>query len=216
MKFQKTIIGSVAVLLIAIGGGVAFNNLSDNNTDKADTLPVSSDNLMKRIAENDSYQKAKQNHKVQKNDDTYDNVADQNGDDVNKHPIYKPITRDYLGNWYKGQNAKMIIQNSMFMADHPSDPVAGMPPLNMERYGKTNAIFIRSVYKINTYWPAKVIYNGQTYKTMITSNAPKFNHFKFYTSVKTKSPIPDYVSKQSHVDLVGKNEINLDQLNNEQ
>ncbi|TPR26177.1 hypothetical protein DY120_00325 [Apilactobacillus micheneri] len=213
MKFQKTILGTVAVLIIAVGGGVAFNNFS-NHTDKADTLTNTSNNLMKRISENDQYQKSLKNHK--KKTDSYDNAATQSGNDVNKKPVYKPITKDYLGNWYKGLNAKMIIQNNMFMADHPTDPVAGMPPLNMERYGKTNAIFIRSVYKINTYWPATITYNGQKYKAIITSNAKQFNHFKFYTAVKTAKPIPDYVSKNSHVDLVGKKAINLDQLRTEE
>ncbi|GAA6115285.1 hypothetical protein AKFMO35_03140 [Apilactobacillus kunkeei] len=128
-------------------------------------------------------------------------------------PIYKPITHDFYGNWYYGNQAKIQVGDYIFRGDHPTDPVSGPGPLVMERYRTTNAVYIRSLYEINTYWPATLKVNGdESYNVMVTSNADKFNDFKIYTSVPTKQPIKEYIFKQSHPELVDKKFISTDEL----
>ncbi|GAA6117766.1 hypothetical protein NRIC0776_13440 [Apilactobacillus kunkeei] len=128
-------------------------------------------------------------------------------------PIYKPITHDFYGNWYYGNQAKIQVGDYIFRGDHPTDPVSGPGPLVMERYRTTNAVYIRSLYEINTYWPATLKVNGdESYNVMVTSNADKFTDFKIYTSVPTKQPIKEYVFKQSHPELVDKKFISTDEL----
>ncbi len=129
------------------------------------------------------------------------------------NPVYKPITHDFYGNWYYGNQVKIQVGDYIFRGDHPTDPVSGPGPLVMERYRTTNAVYIRSLYEINTYWPATLKVNGdESYNVMVTSNADKFNDFKIYTSVPTKKPIKEYVFKQSHPELVDKKFISTDEL----
>lgn len=127
---------------------------------------------------------------------------------------FKPITPDFYGNWYYGNQPKIVVQDYLFRGDHPTDPVSGPGPLVMQRYGNTNAVYIRSLYAMNTYWPATLKVNDQqSYSVMVTSNAKKFNDFKIYTSVPTAQPIKEFVYANSHPELVDNHNLSMDQLN---
>lgn len=212
MKNKKTIITVVAAVIVIILAIVAFTAYhhtdSNSKTVKQNNSATSTSSSSSIISSSSSSMSSSSSQKKAKKDNTQKTKTN-----INPNPVYKPITSNYYGNWYYGQVAKIVVQPDLFRGDHPTDPVSGKGPLVMERYGKTDAVYIESLYKINTYWPAVLKVNGdESYNVMVTSNASQFNDFKIYTSVPTKNPIKEYTFKQSHPELVDKHYISTDEL----
>lgn len=211
MKNKKTIITVVAaviVIILAIVAFTAYHHTDSNSKTAKQNNSATSTSSSSIISSSSSSMSSSSSQKKAKKDNTQNTKTN-----VNPNPVYKPITSNYYGNWYYGQVAKIVVQPDLFRGDHPTDPVSGKGPLVMERYGKTDAVYIESLYKINTYWPAVLKVNGdESYNVMVTSNASQFNDFKIYTSVPTKNPIKEYTFKQSHPELVDKHYISTDEL----
>lgn len=211
MKNKKTIITVVAaviVIILAIVAFTAYHHTDSNSKTAKQNNSATSTSSSSIISSSSSSMSSSSSQKKAKKDNTQKTKTN-----INPNPVYKPITSNYYGNWYYGQVAKIVVQPDLFRGDHPTDPVSGQGPLVMERYGKTDAVYIESLYKINTYWPAVLKVNGdESYNVMVTSNASQFNDFKIYTSVPTKNPIKEYTFKQSHPELVDKHYISTDEL----
>lgn len=211
MKNKKTIITVVAaviVIILAIVAFTAYHHTDSNSKTAKQNNSSTSTSSSSIISSSSSSMSSSSSQKKAKKDNTQKTKTN-----INPNPVYKPITSNYYGNWYYGQVAKIVVQPDLFRGDHPTDPVSGQGPLVMERYGKTDAVYIESLYKINTYWPAVLKVNGdESYNVMVTSNASQFNDFKIYTSVPTKNPIKEYTFKQSHPELVDKHYISTDEL----
>lgn len=213
LKSKKVIISVISIVSVLILGTVAFASVKHNDqthktaessSSKATSSTVSTSSSSSSMSSSSSSKKETAKKKEQPKQYTIPIPAS---------PIYKPITHDFYGNWYYGNQAKIQVGDYIFRGDHPTDPVSGPGPLVMERYRTTNAVYIRSLYEINTYWPATLKVNGdESYNAMVTSNADKFTDFKIYTSVPTKQPIKEYVFKQSHPELVDKKFISTDEL----
>lgn len=202
-----TVISAIIVIILAIMAFGAYHH-SSSKTDKTATSSSSIATSTSSSNSSSSSMSSSSSQKTVKKD-----TKKQTAQDINPNPVYKPITSNYYGNWYYGQEAKIVVQPDLFRGDHPTDPVSGQGPLMMERYGKTDAVYIESLYKINTYWPAVLKVNGdESYNVMVTSNANQFNDFKIYTSVPTKNPIKEYTFKQSHPELVDKHYISTAEL----
>ncbi|TMT02681.1 hypothetical protein FD687_01270 [Apilactobacillus kunkeei] len=218
MKSKKVIISVISIVAVIILGSVAFASVSHNNkqsnhksaqssSSKATSTTVSTNSSSSTTSSMSSSSSSQKKPVKQKEQPKQYTIP------IPDNPVYKPITHDFYGNWYYGNQAKIQVGDYIFRGDHPTDPVSGPGPLVMERYRTTNAVYIRSLYEINTYWPATLKVNGdESYNVMVTSNADKFNDFKIYTSVPTKKPIKEYVFKQSHPELVDKKFISTDEL----
>lgn len=216
LKSKKVIISVISIVVVIILGAVAFASVKHNSqsnhkaatssSSKTTITTVSTSSNSSSMASSSSSKKEKETAKQKEQPKQYTIPIPAN-------PVYKPITHDFYGNWYYGNQAKIEVGDYIFRGDHPTDPVSGPGPLVMERYRTTNAVYIRSLYEINTYWPATLKVNGdENYNVMVTSNADKFNDFKIYTSVPTKKPIKEYVFKQSHPELVDKKFISTKEL----
>ncbi len=214
LKSKKVIISVISIVVVIILGTVVFASVKHNSqsthktatssSSKTTSTTVSTSSSSSSMASSSSSKKETAKKKEQPKQYTIPIPA---------NPVYKPITHDFYGNWYYGNQAKIEVGDYIFRGDHPTDPVSGPGPLVMERYRTTNAVYIRSLYEINTYWPATLKVNGdESYNVMVTSNADKFTNFKIYTSVPTKKPIKEYVFKQSHPELVDKKFISTDEL----
>lgn len=209
VKNKKAIITAISAVIVIILAIVAFGayHHSNSKSDKPATSSTSVSSSTSSSSSSSSMSSSSSQKTVKKD------TKKQTAQDINPNPVYKPITSNYYGNWYYGQVAKIVVQPDLFRGDHPTDPVSGEGPLVMERYGKTDAVYIESLYKINTYWPAVLKVNGdESYNVMVTSNANQFNDFKIYTSVPTKNPIKEYNFKKSHPELVDKHYISTDEL----
>lgn len=213
LKNKKVIISVISIVAVIILGTVAFASVkhtdqthktAESSSSKATSSTISTSSSSASMSSSSSSKKETAKKKEQPKSYTIPIPA---------NPIYKPITHDFYGNWYYGNQAKIQVGDYIFRGDHPTDPVSGPGPLVMERYRSTNAVYIRSLYEINTYWPATLKVNGdESYNVMVTSNADKFTDFKIYTSVPTKKPIKEYIFKQSHPELVDKKFISTDEL----
>lgn len=223
MKYKKTIITIITVLVVIVLGITAkqffysstipqsteLSSSSNSSSNKSEKISQSTSTFSSSSSSRSSM-KVKKIHKKHKNSKKINKA---------KLPLtvrgnFKPITKDFYGNWYYGNQPKIVVQDYLFRGDHPTDPVSGPGPLVMQRYGNTNAVYIRSLYAMNTYWPATLKVNDQqSYSVMVTSNAKKFNDFKIYTSVPTDQPIKEFVYANSHPELVDNHNLSMDQLN---
>lgn len=219
MKSKKVIISVLSIIAVVIIASVAIafshsnnqttNKYVESSSSKESTSSVSAKSSSSSMSSSSSSSSSSQQSTATKKKIISKPVTAP----ITDNPVYKPITHDYYGNWYYGKNVKIVVGDYIFRGDHPTDPVSGPGPLVMERYRNTNAVYIKSLYEINTYWPATLkLANGQSYNVMVTSNADKFNDFKIYTSVPTDTAIKEYVFSQSHPELVDKKFISTDEL----